>query len=1130
MDKCFIDLPDGKIEVTEIIAIAPNLQSELQALSKTPCYQGVNRKSLTSISSRFRNFVRVIWYTLTQVESESLVQHGLNAYVIDGFKLLKTIAQSDLKKESLQALIYALKVFTGLDISKSDYSGGIYIELLVGLTDITKIVAIAPNLQSELQILNETPHYRGVNSKSLASVSKHFRVFVHAVWYTLTQVESESLVQYGLNAYVLNDFALLKAFAQSGIRKEPLYELIFALKLFTGLDISKSDYRGVVHLELPVGLTDITKIVAIAPNLQSELQALSETPKYRGINSKSLASVSNHFRVFVHAVWYTLTQVESKSLVQYGLNAYVLDDFALLKTVSQSDIKKDPLKELIFALKLFSGLDISISDYSGGVYLELPVGLTDITKIIAIAPNLQSELQILSETPHYRGVNSKSLASVSKHFRVFVHAVWYTLTQVESESLVQYSLNAYIVDDFALLKAVAQSDIKKDSLNELIFGLKLFTGLDISKSDYDGSVYIDFPVGKAEITKIVAIAPNLQSELQVLSETPHYWGVSSKSLTSVNKHFKILVHAIEYTLTQVESESLVQHSMNAFVLDDFALLKAVAQSDIKKEQLNELIFSLRLLEGTEYSNDCSAYIDLPVGKVDITKIALIAPNLQSELQGLSKTPNYQGVNGTSLTCVSGRFRVFIRAVSFTLIQVKSNTLAKLGLTAYVIDNYALLKLVALSDIKKYELQELIYALKLFTGLNISKSDYSGGVYLELPIGETDVTDLAAFSFAIIDDLKRIIASKRYQGEQGHNSKSMISRYRSILTALRYIIAHCDHANLLQNGFQGFNQNNFILLKEAFLSSMRSRLFKELVISIETLFDLPVLRHQYEPNLLPFYFEETDKWRNIDANDLAGVAPYLYQELAIMLDSEMSLLPEKPYGIETLHTRFIKLKRLINNYLLPNFTNELNTSGIKILGENNNKIQKRLFQEIQTQVQNQEISIRTGTSYFEIIRWIMAFNNQTPTDAFRISFKRYQKHAKRQQVEKTYNDNELMELVFHLEKAINETQDIKALVMLYFAKIQLKTCWNTAPMCDLELSDIKEIELPTAKKTMTIMVQKARKGYDVDTYHLDGRTVNSVMIDLQKVKQLTEQVRDNNNEVGAKYLFIYREYSILKRVE
>ena len=46
------------------------------------------------------------------------------------------------------------------------------------------------------------------------------------------------------------------------------------------------------------------------------------------------------------------------------------------------------------------------------------------------------------------------------------------------------------------------------------------------------------------------------------------------------------------------------------------------------------------------------------------------------------------------------------------------------------------------------------------------------VMLELPVGNTNITDLFEFSPALVEDLKQILASERYQGEKGHNLRSM----------------------------------------------------------------------------------------------------------------------------------------------------------------------------------------------------------------------------------------------------------------------------------------------------------------------------------------------------------------------
>ncbi|GAD28394.1 hypothetical protein PLEI_0033 [Photobacterium leiognathi lrivu.4.1] len=396
------------------------------------------------------------------------------------------------------------------------------------------------------------------------------------------------------------------------------------------------------------------------------------------------------------------------------------------------------------------------------------------------------------------------------------------------------------------------------------------------------------------------------------------------------------------------------------------------------------------------------------------------------------------------------------------------------------------------------------------------------IMLELPVGNTNITDLFNFSPALVADLKKILVSERYKGGKGHNLRSISARFRVVLTACRFIIANESNADVLKQGFSAFVEDNYAFLKSIYSSDIRRELRNELLIAVGIFIGSPLLKHHYQSDLWAFYFDVQDAWRHIDSEDLKETLPKVHTEMTALHASEIELLAQKSYSIETLHTRFTKAKRLLRERLAPDFKAEFEQYGLQALSFNNHRIQKALFQCIQNDVQQKKISLRTGTGYFEIVRWLMEVTGQEVVDAYRISMQRYQAHAKRESLEKTYSDEELIELVFHLEKAIEQAQDNKQQVTLYFAKIQLKTCWNTAPMCAIDLSDIKEIELPTSKKTMTIMLQKARKGYDIDTYHLDGRTVNSVMQDLLQVKALTERYREADSPFQS-LLFIYEEY-------
>jgi len=87
------------------------------------------------------------------------------------------------------------------------------------------------------------------------------------------------------------------------------------------------------------------------------------------------------------------------------------------------------------------------------------------------------------------------------------------------------------------------------------------------------------------------------------------------------------------------------------------------------------------------------------------------------------------------------------------------------------------------------------------------------------------------------------------------------------------------------------------------------------------------------------------------------------------------------------------------------------------------------------------------------------------------------------------------------------------------------------MSDIELSDITDVPIPTARKSITLLIQKPRKGYGIDTYSLDDRTVNSVMRDILFVRdELTADYRDTTVGDLNKYLFIFKDKTRIFRLD
>lgn len=166
------------------------------------------------------------------------------------------------------------------------------------------------------------------------------------------------------------------------------------------------------------------------------------------------------------------------------------------------------------------------------------------------------------------------------------------------------------------------------------------------------------------------------------------------------------------------------------------------------------------------------------------------------------------------------------------------------------------------------------------------------IMLELPVGNTNITDLFDFSPALVEDLKQILASERYQGEKGHNLRSMSARFRVVLTACRFIIANDANAELLKQGFSGFVKEHYALLKSIYRTEIRKELRNELVSAIGIFIGRPLLKHHYLSDLWRFYFKEQDAWRHIDSTDLKAAVPKIHAEMTSLLSSETELLSQK----------------------------------------------------------------------------------------------------------------------------------------------------------------------------------------------------------------------------------------------
>lgn len=393
----------------------------------------------------------------------------------------------------------------------------------------------------------------------------------------------------------------------------------------------------------------------------------------------------------------------------------------------------------------------------------------------------------------------------------------------------------------------------------------------------------------------------------------------------------------------------------------------------------------------------------------------------------------------------------------------------------------------------------------------------------------DVTDLVNASPCMHSELKSIAASDKFVGNENHDVLSLRRRFIANIKTLRSI--NEAYPTLMNVGLESFKTHEYSLLSKS-QSILRKDQFSELVNFLEQHFKHEIHRHFYTKKLLTFFFPDQNKYRNIDYSRIEEKAPNTFQEVLSIYHSEVSLSAHKNYDLEALHTRFSKLQRILLNYAFPKYLKNFEEYGVVCLSRDNNRIQKSLFQQLQSQVKNNLISTKTGSARCGVIRWLMEITGQNVVDAFTISFKKHQIHSRKLRMEDLYTNDELRELVFYIEKGISLAKSEQQVIALYFARIQLKTCWNTSAMADIELTDIASVNLPTSKKSITVLIQKPRKGYVTDIYTLDGKTTISVMRDILYLKDnLTARYRYKSKSTTVKkYLFIFEEKTKIYRLD
>ncbi|MVF12345.1 hypothetical protein FT643_09325 [Ketobacter sp. MCCC 1A13808] len=395
----------------------------------------------------------------------------------------------------------------------------------------------------------------------------------------------------------------------------------------------------------------------------------------------------------------------------------------------------------------------------------------------------------------------------------------------------------------------------------------------------------------------------------------------------------------------------------------------------------------------------------------------------------------------------------------------------------------------------------------------------------------DVTELHATSKAALMQIKSLAENAYYSGEFGHGSSGLKGRLScSIRTILRF--SQKDHnfkSQFVEIGLDALSSEGYQPLRDIFRHYKQHE-----ATAVANLYEhysgMKVNQRILFQDILCFENDKSGKVRTLDISIVSEICLKLREDIVSIHQEETELLSQKNYGAETLHARFSKLIKVFSAYCDRVTVNGL---GVSFLSANDGEIQLDVLSKIQADVLAKSVSRRTAEGYISSIRWLCGITRQKYINAYRITSNRHAVHALRMKSSDTYTLDEVRELAFHIEKGIvKHDWPLQDRLSMYFARIQIKTCWNTSVIANLECSDIRQVDVPTSTRPVTILIQKPRKGYQTDHFNFDYKSSRSAIHDLLKVRDILTSAtrRKYGGHDNSRFLFIHEELGQLKTID
>lgn len=511
--------------------------------------------------------------------------------------------------------------------------------------------------------------------------------------------------------------------------------------------------------------------------------------------------------------------------------------------------------------------------------------------------------------------------------------------------------------------------------------------------------------------------------------------------------------------------------------------------------------------------------------VHCTSVSLLEVYLTSEQLGDSVKDAIAKFSGSEVLSEATKIAVVQQVLSIVKALASDDKLNLKSMFESALDDENLAKL----GVKKHRVMAVRSQLRSF--IEVVYPDIFFRQKLIVGERSLDVTELHSISRIALMQIKALIGNNYYSGEYGHSLGGLKGRLSCAIRAILRFSQKDDSFKkiFMEVGLDALAANDYRPLKDIF------RYYRQYeATSVTNLYEhysgITVNQRILFQDILCFENEGSGKVKTIDISYISEICSKLREDIVFIHKEETELIDQKNYGVETLHTRFSKLVKVFSTYCNRGAIKGL---GLSLLSANDGSIQLDILSRIQADVFTKSVSRRTAEGYISTIRWLCGITKQEFINAYRVTSNRHAVHASRMKTSDTYTLDEVREIAFHVEKGILKNDwPLQDRLAMYFARIQIKTCWNTSSIAKIESSDIQKVDIPTSNRPITMLVQKPRKNYQTDHFNFDYKSSRSAIHDLLTVRDtLTNSTRNKYSGYdNSRLLFIYEELGRLKTID